>query len=295
MDPKSSPLARAGSWFNPQLRTKDFDSPGYAYDDSKYHQLAAAKWNVEPSKKEKYLTLIKVISQRKWIHLRLLANFMQIRRIPRDWVNSIIPDDRENRWGHANICVLDYANDKVPEKRYIFNTKGKGLAAEELKGELRLGATKDPSFRLYVVEDLSRNVIEALGTEFGIDPDFFRAHIADYAWYNVRNRWREAQPLEMVRRQRDWFQIRYVTTRYFATRDGRTAYTEGGFFEAALEEAKDFNILRRPDDDKSRGWWDSKDAVVALTRSRATFWHRPEDSRNKTAIGEATRFHDHIE
>lgn len=279
------PPARAGSWFNPELRTKDYDSPGDAYEDSKYNDLVAAKWNVRPDSEDKYLILVKRASQSKWIHLRLLADFMQIGRIPRDWVNSVIPDDRENRWGRANICILDYSKDNKPEGRYITNIKGRGLTTEELKKKLHIDAIKKPSFRLYVVEDLSRNVIEALGTKFGIDPDFFRAHIADYAWYNVRDRWRELQPLEVVRSQRNWFQIRYVTTRYCATKEKETGATKGGCFETALEEAKNFNILRRPDDDKSRGWWDSRDAVVALTRSRATFWHKPRDSENETSIG----------
>lgn len=39
--------------------------------------------------------------------------------------------------------------------------------------------------RLFVVEDLSRDVIEALGNHFKIDPSFFREHIVDYAWYNT--------------------------------------------------------------------------------------------------------------
>lgn len=301
MAAKISPQARSGSWFKPELRTKDFDSPGDAYEDSKYDKLVADKWNVEPttptSSGTDYLTFVKRASQRKWIHLRVLADFMQIGRIPRDWVNSVIPDDRENRWGRANIRVLDYnTNDTAPKSRAIANIKGQSLSTEELKSELHIGATENPAFRLYVVEDLSRNVIEALGSEFGIDPEFFRAHIVDYAWYNVRDRWREPPPLEVVRNQRNWFQIRYVTTRYFATKDSKekkAGAADGGgggggggcCFETALEEARAFNILRRPDDDKSRGWWDSEDAVVALTRSRATFWHKPKGAGNSTAIG----------
>ncbi|KAJ4394127.1 hypothetical protein N0V93_003344 [Gnomoniopsis smithogilvyi] len=282
-------LTRTGSWFKPELRTKDYTSLGDVYEDSKYNELAAKKWNVEPqSKTDNYLKLVKQASQRKWIHLRLLADFMQIGRIPRDWagLGSIPLAEREQAWRRTNICILDYHKDKKPAKRFVENHKGEGLTTEDLKSELRIGATEHASFRLYVVEDLSRNVIEALGSEFQISPEFFRAHIADYAWYNVRDRWREPQPLEVVRNQRNWFQIRYVTTRYFATKEKQAASVEGGgCFETALEEAKSFNIFRRPDDDKSRGWWDSEDAVVALTRSRATFWYRPKDSVNGTAIG----------
>lgn len=36
--------------------------------------------------------------------------------------------------------------------------------------------------RLFVVEDLSREVIEALGHHLKIDPSFFRDHIIDSQW-----------------------------------------------------------------------------------------------------------------
>lgn len=39
--------------------------------------------------------------------------------------------------------------------------------------------------RLFVVEDLSREVIETLGSKFDIDPSFFREHLVDYVWYNI--------------------------------------------------------------------------------------------------------------
>lgn len=48
-----------------------------------------------------------------------------------------------------------------------------------------MGENKSVRTRLFVVEDLSRNVIEALGNHFKIDPSFFREHIVDYAWYNT--------------------------------------------------------------------------------------------------------------
>lgn len=58
--------------------------------------------------------------------------------------------------------------------------------AETLK-EYLSEPRNDPSvkLRLFVVEDLSREVIEALGSKFDIDPSFFREHLVDYVWYNV--------------------------------------------------------------------------------------------------------------
>lgn len=229
------PLAHTGSWFRPELRTKNYDSLGDAYDDAKYSELAE-KWSVDPAQKrsnnlvpedsnsETYLTLVKQASKSKWIHLRLLADFMQIGRIPRDWENSLIPSDQRERWGRAKICIMEYSKEAV-KTRYISSTKEKGLTTAELRSGFHTGNSQDASFRLYVVEDLSRNVIEALGTEFRIEPDVFRAHIVDYAWYNARDRWREAPPLEVVRKQRNWFQIRYVTTSYF---ENRSQFNDAG-------------------------------------------------------------------
>lgn len=312
MGEKTAQAAR--EWFKPELRTKAYESSGDAYDDARYVTVKLeAKWNVD-SAGDEYLTLVKQASESKWIHLRLLADFMQIGRIPRVWDKSkaVIPSDREARWGRANIRILDYypfpadGNGAATVGAHkITSIKTKGLTTAELNTQLLTGpipvhgpppppppAPAAAAFRLHVVEDLSRNVISALGTTFGISPDFFRAHIVDYAWYNVRDRWREPQPLEVVREARNWFQIRFVTARYFASRDKpKTMEQEqqqqkyGGCFEAALEEAKEFNILRRPDDDQSRGWWDSDDMVVALTRAKATFWLKPKQADEETPVG----------
>lgn len=272
-------------WFNPKLRNKNYDYFGDAYDDSKYDALAS-KWNKDTGSGQEYLTFVKQASKAQWIHLRLLADFMQIGRMPRDWKDDLSIPPREN----IKIRVLEYFEDeRQPQAVHsIDSSDGKpGGEAHSLTDQFEAKRTKDAAFRLYVVEDLSTAVIELLGSELKIEPDFFRAHIVDYAWYNIRDRWRDNQPLELFRRQRDWWQIRYVTARYFED--------EKGFEEAAREAKETFNILRRPDNDKSRGWWDipgdasaghrGTSAAVALTRSRATFWLKPDVPEKETAIG----------
>jgi hypothetical protein len=105
----------------------------------------------------------------------------------------------------------------------------------------------------------------------------------DYAWYNVRDRWRDPPDLDVVRRRQvgrrqNWIQARYVTARYFDTTEE---------FKAAANEAKKFNVLRRPDDDLSnQAWWDEKGAIVGLTRSRATFFLQSNHTQRPTAVGE---------
>lgn len=80
----------------------------------------------------------------------------------------------------TNVCLLEYPKEGpgVEEKR--FNETGK--LRDFLPGMSENECVKT---RLFVVEDLSRDVIEALGYHFKIDPSFFREHIVDYAWYNT--------------------------------------------------------------------------------------------------------------
>ncbi len=174
------------------------------------------------------------------------------------------------------IRRLDYCDKETPPELADFDSKMQEDAVEKLAQDLTMILEK-VQFRLYVVEDLSSDVIEVLGSGLDIEPSFFRAHIVDYAWNNVRDRWRDPPNLDIMSRQQSWIQLRYVTARYFKSRDD---------FTVAAEEAEQFNILRRPDDDISNNsWWDDKDAIVGLTRSRATFWLKPKHKTGTPAIG----------
>lgn len=215
-------------WFNIE-RTKNYECNGDAYNDDRYRELAQ-RWDVDVSSqrvtesKDRYFELIKKISTTKWIHLRLLADFMQIGKIPRSWETLESPDQREQRWRRTEICVLEYSNDDTAncdiavnisvKERRITGNETEDMDVEQLKTELHSANSLEAILRLYMVEDLSRNFIEAMGTDFGIEPDFFRAYIVDYAWHNVRDRWREPPSLKLVKQQRKWFRIRYVTARY---------------------------------------------------------------------------------
>jgi len=217
-----------------------------------------------------------------WIHLRLLADFMQIGTDPKQWEHMKqqaesyvkLGENVKARLAKTKVCRLDYYDTEMKKiKSENFNSSEKLTQDVELKMK-----NSSIQFCLYVVEDLSGDVIEALGSKLGIEPSFFRAHIADYAWYNVRDRWRDPPNLDVIGRRQRWFQLRYVTARYFKSR---------GEFNTAKNEAANFNILRRPDDDLSnKSWWDEKDAIVGLTRSRATFWLKPEHVAGAPAIGE---------
>ncbi|RYP65494.1 hypothetical protein DL770_008985 [Monosporascus sp. CRB-9-2] len=276
----SWPAEEEDPWFNPELRNKQYDEFGDAYRDDVYDVLAE-QWNITTDNRP-YLAYVRQLSQQGWIHLRLLADFMQIGTHPQRWKDlkpespsgekrKEAEEDRKRRAAKTEVTILDYYADKV-------EPTGPIQSAAELRKELDRSITGDDiRLRLYVVEDLSRDVIEVLGQKLKIEPDVFRSHIVDYAWYNVRDRWRDPPYVGAAGRPKNWTQLRYVTARYFETR---------GQFKAAGSEAQQFNILRRPDDDHSnKAWWDEPGAVVGLTRSRATFWLQKAQSGSEPRVG----------
>ncbi|KAF2760029.1 hypothetical protein EJ05DRAFT_319687 [Pseudovirgaria hyperparasitica] len=230
------------------------------------------QWDITTNSHEDdhhYIKQVKKLSTR-WPHLRLLADFMEIGTTPLQWPDLRMKvDSRIERWRRVKIARLDYLNDGVrPVRTDYVDTKSlhSGLRETDLASGMRL----------YVVEDLSRDVIEALGCKYRVEPEFFREHMLDYAWCNVRDRWAHPPKLTSVRKKQRWIQLRYVTPRYFEN---------GEEFKLAKEQAGHFNVARRPDDDQNgEGHWDTRGTVVGLTRSRASFWLQPAVP-GKAAIG----------
>jgi hypothetical protein len=182
---------KSDSWWRPELRANDYDTFGDAYDDdAKYNQLAE-QWAVNLyvdaivmfnffadhsgllSEDYPYLAWVKRLSESGRTHLKLLADFMSIGAVPQRWKDlnpnpqpdksslsgveiSGRVDDRKKRIAKTNVCILDYYADDVRTTKVT--------SAPDLREILDVGATDSRvQFRLYVVEDLSRDVIEALG------------------------------------------------------------------------------------------------------------------------------------
>lgn len=133
--------------------------------------------------------------------------------------------------------------------------------------------------RLFVIEDLSADVIEALGARFDVDPLFFRGHISDYMWHNTRDPWVELPDLDIMSRKRSYMHVRYVQTRYFRSEDS---------LRRARWEAGGFNVLRRVDKD---GNWvpdvDIPNSDVGLVRSKTSIWIRPNKHGEDGILGES--------
>lgn len=109
-----------------------------------------------------------------WPHLRYLADFLEVSTVPTKW-QFLNPSERAERAARINIASLDFSPGHETETCQISSIK-------ELDHFLNQPPPARSEARLFVVEDLSRSVVEALGSTFDIDPQFFRAHICDYMW-----------------------------------------------------------------------------------------------------------------
>ncbi|KAL5329238.1 hypothetical protein ACEPPN_002748 [Leptodophora sp. 'Broadleaf-Isolate-01'] len=276
-------------FFRPELRDESY-AIGDVYSTAEVNK-AQEQWDIlsNPEKKKyPYLGHVKLLSG-TWPHLRLLADFMEVSTTPLRWkdLSTTHPttgadldaeerkkrtQDRDERACRTNVTVLRYlVSGEVKEmscktsNELVAVLDGRCVEESEDEGVSgRGGAVDECKLRLYVVEDLSRDVIEALGSKLDIEPAFFREHIVDYAWCNIRDRWQDPPNLRVAEGHRRWVQLRYVTARYYKTSKE---------FKEGVKEAERFNVLRRPDDDvNNKAVWDDREAIVGITRSRASFW-----------------------
>jgi hypothetical protein len=203
---------------------------------------------------------------------------MEVTTSPMRWQNFFPENekrvkDRNERASRTKVTRLDYlaSGQVIPDE---FTTSEALRAALDEQAEKKDAGERQ--FRLFVVEDLSRDVIEFLGEHYDIEPAFFRDQIFDNAWYNTRDRWVDPPRLNVVAKQQRWLQIRFATARYFKT---EMAFTQG------FADFESFNVVRRPEDDcNNKAVWDEPGAIVGLSRTRASFW-RNADNHKEGAVG----------
>ncbi|RYO96171.1 hypothetical protein DL765_011652 [Monosporascus sp. GIB2] len=228
-----------------------------------------------------------------WPHLQILSDFMETTVTPQKWrdlydppngkepvkqKNDKIEEQQLERAKKTKVCRLDYyASGKRKHHPCDDKDQLQALFDDDAGTDGQDGRTR---LQLYVIEDLSRDVIEIFGSKFDVDPSFFRSHLVDYAWCNIRDLWRDPPSLYTAAQQQSWFQLRFAIPRYFATTDS---------FNAGTKEAEAFNVFRRLDDDRNKSRWDEK-AIVGIMRTRASFWLRPvnenqAENLDRTDIG----------
>jgi hypothetical protein len=175
---------------------------------------------------------------------------------------------RKERAERTKVTVIEYsANQKTGETKLNTSSALRDALEHTLDGSL-----DTPTLRLFLVEDLSQQVIELFGSRYDIDPLFFREQIGDYNWFNTRDSWAMAPNLLTGIKRRSWFRMRHARFRYMP---------DEAIFKKAVQDSNVFNVFRRPDDDGNHWpYLDKKGAIVAMTRTKTSIWIG-EDPRNK--------------
>ncbi|KAF1945374.1 hypothetical protein EJ02DRAFT_53692 [Clathrospora elynae] len=242
--------------------TPEFGDPYKLIGDAYQRSSVTDEWEIpDPKSKDlPYLAHIKSLST-SWRTLRHLSDWIQVGTTPLRW-NELKqhPEELKQRADKTKITYIEYQPATAPKTTPINNPE----ALREILHALEDDRAKDPPLRLFLVEDLSRQVIELLGSRFDIDPLFFREQIDDYVWHNTRDPWAMPPSLMSNMKHRQWFRMRNVRLRYYRS--------EEAFQESRLE-ANSWNVLRRPDNDENRWRYQDRDgAVVSIIRTRTTVW-----------------------
>lgn len=220
-----------------------------------------------------YLDHIRELSK-SWKTLRHLVDWMQVGTDPWRWVHlEADQEERKKRHQRTKVTFIEYQPDVAP----VDETIGKPERLREVLNRLKHEGTKASPLRLFVVEDLSQQVIELLGSHFDIDPLFFREQIGDNVWQNTRDPWAMPQNLLSTTKQRSWFRLRNLRLQY---------HTSKKSYETAVQQASTWNVKRRPDDDNNH--WNYKDAegsIVSLLRTRTTIWIGEDTKYGKGTVG----------
>ncbi|KAK3350332.1 hypothetical protein B0T25DRAFT_583076 [Lasiosphaeria hispida] len=244
-----------------------------------YQDRMQKEWQCEwkASNPGPYLRFLGEVSS-EWPHLRNLADFMEVGTDPLRWKNFhgadadaehvyTYPDNekerepvQKERLERTKVRQVHY-KDGMPQLVGTYdNSEMLKKALEELGKSTPAGIAAEKSaasgvaaegsweLRLFVVEDLSREVIEQLGHFFDIDPDFFCAHISDNVWFNIRDPFWSPPSLHMDNVRKDWYQLRFCRARYFPSRK---------FFDDGQKSANKFNIGRKLYEDENLAYWDT--------------------------------------
>lgn len=169
-------------------------------------------------------------------------------------------DERERRTNRTKLTFVEYGSSPTPEIDCIEEV---GKLREVLDG-LGHEAGKQAPLRLFVVEDLSQQVIELLGSRFDIDPLFFREQIEDYVWNTLRAPGAMPSSLMADTKNRQWLCVRNL----------RLSYHDSQLdFDESTKETHSWNVKRRLDNDNNHwSWADKEGALVSMLRTRTTIW-----------------------
>ncbi|KAL8792418.1 MAG: hypothetical protein Q9195_005032, partial [Heterodermia aff. obscurata] len=238
---------------------------GDIYEKSRIRSTFSEK-NRKPGSSTAYLNHLDYLTDNGWPQLRYLADFMRVTASPPNW-RFLSPEEIQERACRTKAVLFVFHPDRV-QMLDINTIQQLQHALDQMPG---IDDAIEFPPHLFVVEDLSRDVIECLGTHLDVDPMLFRGHISDYVWYNIRDPWIELPDLDIVHRQRSCFSIRYAQTRYFRDEEG---------LRKARAETGRFNVLRRVD--RNGNWETGPDlpsSNIGTVRSKMSFWVQPRKSK----------------
>ncbi|KAH7130171.1 hypothetical protein B0J11DRAFT_429256 [Dendryphion nanum] len=238
---------------------------GTCYDRAAITQ----EWEIDTSDLP-YLAHVKSLADR-WKPLRYLADWLEVGTTPLRW-NDVRekPNQRNERTNRTTVTMLQFFG-SAPTKRLDIDK------ISTLKEALQEATPEEPSLQLFLVEDLSRQVVESLGARYDIDPLFFRDQIADYNWFNTRDPWAMSPSLLAEMKHRNWFHLRNVRLRYFKSRKS---------FETARWETNWFNVYRRYDNDENHSQYqDAEGSIIGMSRTRSSFWVGKDPLNPNTTVG----------
>jgi hypothetical protein len=143
-----------------------------------------------PSQTQQYGERVRNIASH-WPRLDALNNFLN--------PNEVFGPD------NCDINVLQFKRDS--NEPIMFES----VSATNLSRYLQ--AERTWSCRLFVVENISPDVIKQLGGTFDIDPEFFAEHLDEEQWYWVDGVRNVTQPLPSARMEESFFHLRSLQPR----------------------------------------------------------------------------------
>jgi hypothetical protein len=214
-----------------------------------------------------YHEYIRQLTASGWTYLRRLDNFMAF---PDHSGKRRLPPEVKARWrSKLSLTVLDYL-DGGQIKSETFNN------CYSLREFLLMDRPEHVKGRLFLMEDLSREAIEFLGSAFNVEPDFWEGHISGtasllggnyvYGPYNTRVKF-PSRLLAKSKRSAH-FRMDFVKFRTNTEKEDPIAPQAENFNILRYSETID-EPLRKPsyfDDDevKQQIWTDQRVSVLML-------------------------------
>jgi len=127
----------------------------------------------------------------------------------------------KTRWPSVAHLIHYYVDSKSSQKPNIavIDFEDRGVARKEefsLVDDFSLFLNRHPhetGSRLVIVEDPSVQVIDFLGNQFQLDPEFFAMHILNHHWYGMSSGRQTIPASKATIREGSFLRIRYIQAR----------------------------------------------------------------------------------